>query len=278
MEVAHVAVLRAEFSSQSLRCPAWWSADGLATRGEQCSGPATNVRVTSIALVRPLLLGGVLQLLGPFRLAFFFRSPQPGHTFSGAFPAARLAFLGCPGGVPGLVTRAHRYNLLPAARLPATGRDPGRLSRIERPNQPQTGSARAPRTWGAGSSAVVVSRGCRAGLPRRSAACPGSAASPEAAGAGEERADQEPFLGGVTERAVGVHAVTGAAASPGAGEVARGFQVGHDGLHGAFGDAGGGADVADPGSRVAGDLHQHVPVPGQQRPAAVALTMMTHTP
>ena len=41
---------------------------------------------------------------------------------------------------------------------------------------------------------------------------------------------------------------------------------------------GGGADVADPGLGVAGDLHQHVPVPGQQRPAAAALVRKTHTP
>jgi hypothetical protein len=53
------------------------------------------------------------------------------------------------------------------------------------------------------------------------------------------------------------------------GQVTRGFQVGHDALDGPLGQADGGADVAHPRLRVAGNLHQHVPVPGQQRPAAI---------
>src|SRR5215471_10728458 len=81
---------------------------------------------------------------------------------------------------------------------------------------------------------------------------------------------------GVPERAVEVDGVEGVAPGPGAGDVACGLQVGHDRLRGAFGDSGGGADVADPGVGVAGDLHQHMPVPGQQRPRATALTWSTH--
>jgi hypothetical protein len=76
----------------------------------------------------------------------------------------------------------------------------------------------------------------------------------------EKRADPKSFLGGA-----------------GAGEVARGFQVGHDDLDGALGEVDGGADVADSRGGGAGDLHQHVPVPGQQRPAAAALVRDTHT-
>ena len=38
----------------------------------------------------------------------------------------------------------------------------------------------------------------------------------------------------------------------------------------------GGADVADPGLGVPGDLHEHVPVPGQQRPAAAPLVRIDH--
>ena len=63
---------------------------------------------------------------------------------------------------------------------------------------------------------------------------------------------------------------------PGAGEVARGLQVSHDGLDGAFGEAGDGGDVPDPGIGVAGDLHEHVPVPGQQRPGTRALVRLAH--
>jgi hypothetical protein len=93
----------------------------------------------------------------------------------------------------------------------------------------------------------------------------------------EKRADPKSFLGGVPEQVVAVHGVPGAAAGPGAGEVARGFQVGHDDLDGALGEVDGGADVADSRGGGAGDLHQHVPVPGQQRPAAAALVRDTHT-
>jgi hypothetical protein len=72
---------------------------------------------------------------------------------------------------------------------------------------------------------------------------------------GEKRANPVPFLGLVPEQAAGVHGVQGAPPGPGASEVARGLQVGHDGLDGAFGEADDGADVADPGFGVAGDLH-----------------------
>src|SRR6185437_9755565 len=63
----------------------------------------------------------------------------------------------------------------------------------------------------------------------------------------------------------------------GAGEVTSGLQVSDDGLGGAFGDPRGGADGADPGFRVAGDLHEHVPVPGQQRPGPAVPLGKTHT-
>jgi len=45
------------------------------------------------------------------------------------------------------------------------------------------------------------------------------------------------FLGRVAEQAVGVDGVPVAPPVPGPGEVAGGFQIGHDGLHGAFGEA-----------------------------------------
>jgi hypothetical protein len=80
---------------------------------------------------------------------------------------------------------------------------------------------------------------------------------------GEERSDPVSFLGRVAEQAVGVDGVPVAPPVPGPGEVARGFEVGHDGLDGAFGEADDGGDVSDPGFGIAGDLYQHVPVPGQ---------------
>jgi hypothetical protein len=92
----------------------------------------------------------------------------------------------------------------------------------------------------------------------------------------QEGAHAVAVLGGVPEHAVRVHGVAGATAGPGAGEVPRGLQVGHDGLDGAVGEPDDGADVADPRVGVAGDLHQHVPVAGQQRPAAAGLVRIAH--
>jgi hypothetical protein len=63
---------------------------------------------------------------------------------------------------------------------------------------------------------------------------------------------------------------------PGACEVTGGLQVSHDGLDSSLGQSGRGADVPDPGAGVAGDLYEHVPVPGQQRPAATALVRVAH--
>src|SRR5690348_7335907 len=139
----------------------------------------------------------------------------------------------------------------------------------------------------ASGSRADLSRCCSATPPAFACKPPGTLASPVIGpGCGgiavggeqvEERADPVSFLGGVPEQVVAVHGVPGAAAGAGAGEVARGFKVGHDDLDGAFGEVDGGADVADPGGGVAGDLHQHVPVPGQQCPAAAALVSNTHT-
>jgi len=84
-------------------------------------------------------------------------------------------------------------------------------------------------------------------------------------------------LGRVAEQAVRVDCVPGAAPGPGTSDVPGGFQIGHDGLDGALGDAGHGAEVSEPGFGIAGDLHQDMPVPGQQRPAAAALVTVTHT-
>jgi hypothetical protein len=54
---------------------------------------------------------------------------------------------------------------------------------------------------------------------------------------GEERSDPVSFLGAVAEQAVWVHGVEVAPPGPGPAEVALCFQVGHDGLDGAFGEA-----------------------------------------
>jgi hypothetical protein len=81
----------------------------------------------------------------------------------------------------------------------------------------------------------------------------------------------------VPEQAVVVHRVPGAPAGPGPGEITGGLQVGHDGLDGTLGEPDDRADVPDPGLGVAGDLHQHVPVPGQEGPATAALATVTHT-
>ena len=94
----------------------------------------------------------------------------------------------------------------------------------------------------------------------------------------EERADLVSFLGGVPELAVVPDGVPGAPPGAAAGDVTGGLQVGHDGLDGAFGQSRDGADVPDPGLGVTGDLHEHVPVPGQQRPAATALVRVVLMP
>jgi hypothetical protein len=80
----------------------------------------------------------------------------------------------------------------------------------------------------------------------------------------------------VPERLAGVHGVDGASAGARPGQVARGLQVGDDGLRGALGDVGGGGDVPDPGGGVARDLHEHVPVRGQQRPPAAVFLAIVH--
>ena len=96
--------------------------------------------------------------------------------------------------------------------------------------------------------------------------------------AGSSAGPVAPFLGGVPEQAVGLHGVLGAPPGPGAGEVARGFQVGDDGLDRAFREAGNGADVADPRFGVAGNLHENAPMAGQQRPAAISFGLRAHLP
>jgi hypothetical protein len=80
----------------------------------------------------------------------------------------------------------------------------------------------------------------------------------------------------VPEQAVRVDGVDGAPPGPGAGDITRALQVGDDGLDGALGNAGGGGDVPDAGLGVAGDLHQDVAVPGQERPAAAGTVRVAH--
>jgi hypothetical protein len=48
-----------------------------------------------------------------------------------------------------------------------------------------------------------------------------------------------------------------------AGEVTRLLKVADDALHGSLGDPGNCRDLAQPGSGITRDLHQHVAVPGQ---------------
>jgi len=73
----------------------------------------------------------------------------------------------------------------------------------------------------------------------------------------------------VPEEAVVVHGVLGAPAGAGPGQVTGLLEVGDDGLDRAFGQADGGADVPDPGLGVASDLHQDVPVAGQEGPGTL---------
>src|SRR5690348_1569111 len=61
-------------------------------------------------------------------------------------------------------------------------------------NRPQRGSASAPRAWDAGPGAVVVSRGSAAAA---AGGRPGFGGVAGGGQHGEERADPEPFLGGV---------------------------------------------------------------------------------
>jgi hypothetical protein len=87
----------------------------------------------------------------------------------------------------------------------------------------------------------------------------------------QERADPESLLGRVPEEAVVVHGVFGAPAGAGPGQVAGRLEVSDNGLDGAFGEADGGADVPDAGFGVASDLHQDVPVAGQEGPGSLGL-------
>ena len=56
-----------------------------------------------------------------------------------------------------------------------------------------------PRVWGAGSSAVVVSQGCRGRAAAGACGRPGFGGVAGAGEHGEERADPDPFLGGVAD-------------------------------------------------------------------------------
>ena len=172
--------------------------------------------------------------------------------------------------------------VLAATRLRALQLDPGPRdgrkysSYEEEQENDQTKPGRYKQVTGPGQHALLTTGPPWVRLWRRRAraGCGGLAVRGEQV---EERADPEAFLGGVPEQVVTVHGVPGAPAGPGAGEIARCFQVGHDDLDGPLGEADGGADVADPRGGGAGDLYQHVPVPGQQRPAAPALVSNTHT-
>jgi hypothetical protein len=84
------------------------------------------------------------------------------------------------------------------------------------------------------------------------------------------------FLGGVPEQAFPVHGVHDPPPDASAGDVPLSLQVCDDCLHGALGQADYRANVPDAGFRVAGDLDQHVPVPGQQGPAAAAPDGFAH--
>jgi hypothetical protein len=92
----------------------------------------------------------------------------------------------------------------------------------------------------------------------------------------QERAYLKSRLRTVPEQAVCIDGVPVAPTDAVPGEVARRFQVGHDGLDGALGEAHDGTDVAHPRIRVAGDFHKHMPVTGQQCPAAVLSVGGTH--
>src|SRR5215469_5175624 len=92
----------------------------------------------------------------------------------------------------------------------------------------------------------------------------------------EERSDPVSILSRVPEQLLRVHLVDGAAPGPGTGKVTRDLQVGHNGLHGAFGQPGDGGDVPYPGVWVPRDLDENVPVPGQQRPGAARLAGVAH--
>ena len=86
-----------------------------------------------------------------------------------------------------------------------------------------------------------------AGFPWRAGCGPGIAGCGQQ---GQEGADAVAGLGWVAERPVWVDGVAGAPAGAGAGDVPGGFQVGNDGLRGAFGDHRGRSDVALPGRGV----------------------------
>jgi hypothetical protein len=89
----------------------------------------------------------------------------------------------------------------------------------------------------------------------------------------KERADSVAVLSAMPEQAVTVDGVTGAPSDTGSGDITFGFQVGDDGLDRALGEVGGGGDVPDTGSGVAGYLHQDMAVPGQERPVSAAGTV-----
>ena len=85
-----------------------------------------------------------------------------------------------------------------------------------------------------------------------------------------------PVLGWVAEQARGVDRVPVTAPVPLAGDITRLFEIADDALYGALGDPGDIRDLAQPRTRITCDLHQHVAVPGQQRPGSVLFLVSTH--
>ena len=134
-------------------------------------------------------------------------------------------------------------------------------------------------TQGVGGSSCTLRQGallyfravrCAAGIWSQSSPGPGVTVVPVATSRSRNGPIRCPSWAECRNSVVPVHGVHHAPPGAGPGEVPRGLQVGHDGLHGALGQADDRADVPDAGLGVAGDLHQDVPVAGQQRPDTAA--------
>jgi hypothetical protein len=102
MVVAHVAARRASPHHKTPVCPAC----GLTASLPAAALVAVNVGVMSIASARPLLLGGVLQLLtGLCQAGLLSVAAAWAYGVPGGLPGYPVGLaLGCLGGVSGLVT------------------------------------------------------------------------------------------------------------------------------------------------------------------------------
>ena len=218
--VANLAARRASPHHKTPVCPASGRAAPLAA-----ALVAMNICVTSIASARPLLVGGVLQLLTGLCRAglLLFRRRSLGVRFPAAsqlpvwaLPLAAWAVFAALSRPLTGITSFPRGPVTPGTRrtpvgFPGPQQQPAHtLGQRERPRPGVPGPARS---WSAGTP--------RPGPPRGPAAGPGSAASPEAASTARNGPIRSPSWAGWRNELSGFTVYRVRRPGPGAGGVAR---------------------------------------------------------